>query len=157
MRNVMKTKQSKYAMVKSLGIYLFAAFFINIPISATAQEDTTPPILLEFSIGPLTFDTGPGPVTIEWCVTARDDLSGIRNVGLVFGPASGTRTVSGIGFPEPFPIEASGCDQFIVNQFSEYGIHRIGVSVYDAFRPRYYWHPDISSDPDMINLCTFED
>lgn len=32
--------------------------------SALAQQDTTPPVLLEFTISPTVFDTGPAPATL---------------------------------------------------------------------------------------------
>jgi len=153
----MKIKRTLFVKGLKFGAILLAVFSILLlPLTTIAQEDVTPPVLLDFFIGPLAFDAGTGPVAIEWCITAKDDLSGVRNVGLVFGPESETSTVSSISFP-PDTLEASGCAQFTVQQFSKYGVYRIGVTVYDAFQLRYYWHPDIMDDPDLINLCTFDD
>ena len=43
---------------------------------ALAQQDTSPPVLTDFTISPVVFDTGPGPVTVTWCADVHDDLSG---------------------------------------------------------------------------------
>ena len=48
--------------------------------SVSAQTDTTPPVLLDFKIGPTLIDTAGGDVRIDVCVTVADDLSGVTTV-----------------------------------------------------------------------------
>ena len=152
----MKTEETISAKRLKLGVILLVASLLSLPVCATAQEDVTPPVLLDFMVTPIAFDTGPAPVSIEWCARARDDLSGIRGISLVFGLQGGTSTVSGITFP-PGTLEGSGCAQFVVSQFSRYGTYLLGVTVNDAFNLRYYWNPLIQSGgPEFIDLCTFQ-
>jgi hypothetical protein len=64
---------------RTLLVSLTAALLLTIlPERALAQQDTTPPAIIGFTISPLVFDTGPGPVVLTACVTARDNLSGLR-------------------------------------------------------------------------------
>lgn len=122
--------------------------------AAFGQQDTTPPVLLDFTIGPLVFDTSAAPATINWCATVADDLSGVQSVGIVFGTSGATSTVSAISFPA-VTQPTSGCSSFQVPQFSLFGTYRIGVSVNDRFQQRRYWHPGISASD--VDLCTFAD
>src|SRR4029450_12059513 len=57
-------------------------FFIGALVagSVSAQEDTTPPVLLDFKISPTLIDTAGGDVRIDFCVTADDDFSGLDTV-----------------------------------------------------------------------------
>jgi hypothetical protein len=36
-----------------------------VPLAASAQQDMTPPTLLNFTVSPTVFDAGVGPVSIE--------------------------------------------------------------------------------------------
>ena len=44
---------------------LFVALTLFVPVVAFAQEDTTPPVLLDFTISPVVFDAGLGDVTFD--------------------------------------------------------------------------------------------
>lgn len=127
------------------------------PVNASAQQDTTPPVLLEFTISPVLFDSGPNQVTINWCATARDDLAGVTSFGLVFGTQGNTSTVSSASLPSPL-LEATVCRQFTIQRFSPYGTYRLGVSLGDNIgNTAYYWNPLIQTGPGFVDLCTFSD
>ena len=64
-----------------LGIFMVFTFFPSTNVIAQVQ-DTTPPVLLDFSISPVLFDTSAQDATVSFCVTATDDLSGVGNVGV---------------------------------------------------------------------------
>jgi hypothetical protein len=66
----------------TLRVLLLVAFVIYAPPNILAQEDTTPPVLLGFAISPVLFDTSEADVTIYFCVTAADDLSGTGDVSV---------------------------------------------------------------------------
>lgn len=51
---------------------------------ALAQEDITPPSLLDVRFDPKQIDTSQGPVTITVTARAIDNLSGVAEVGLFF-------------------------------------------------------------------------
>jgi hypothetical protein len=115
----------------SLGV--FVAVVLLSPVAASAQEDTTPPVLLDFTISPTVFDTGPGAVEVTWCVTARDDLSGLQDVTL---RAKGIVTGhSLIGSSAPFSprgaLEATACETKTIPQFSPYDTYSLGVTIFD--------------------------
>lgn len=90
-----------------------------------AQQDTTAPVLLGFSISPVVFDTGPGPVQVQVCVKARDDLSGI-SLALV----SGIGIVFGQQIPSPV-LEIDDCSVAVIPRFSPYGTSGVRVLVED--------------------------
>jgi hypothetical protein len=54
-------------------------FFPSTNVSAQVQ-DTTPPMLLDFSISPVLFDTSTQDATVSFCVAAADNLAGVGNV-----------------------------------------------------------------------------
>lgn len=107
---------------------------------AFAQEDVTAPALLEFSMSPVVFDTGPGPVAVDWCVTARDDFSGVSIVAL-----SGPLPVSpgGVGFAG-WPLEATACVVGTVPQFTPYAIWEFYVRVTDHAGNSRTYFPDVT-------------
>src|SRR5687768_16208358 len=64
-----------------LGIFMALTLFA--PTNVISQlEDTTPPLLVNFSITPVLFDTTTQDATVSFCVTATDDLSGVGDVGV---------------------------------------------------------------------------
>jgi hypothetical protein len=127
-----------------------------VPSSVLAQEDTTPPVLLDFTISPVAFDAGVEPITLEWCATAGDDLSGIAFVSLdVNVEGQGLSTHGGLGFPAG-TSEATGCAQFAVAQFSQYGTYELRLRLRDAAgNSRYYAHPVVEVSAAVIDLCAF--
>ena len=74
-------------------VALLSVLALIIPVAA--QEDTTPPVLLDFTIAPVLFDAGPGPVVITVCVEAADDLSGLLDATIHASNATGT--IIGVG------------------------------------------------------------
>jgi hypothetical protein len=54
---------------------LFVALTLFIPVVSFGVEDTTPPVLVDFTISPTVFDAGLGNVAITSCVTAADLLN----------------------------------------------------------------------------------
>lgn len=59
---------------------------------AFAQEDLTPPALLDVKFEPTTIDTTQGPATITVTVHVTDDLSGVAHVALFFRRPGTTQT-----------------------------------------------------------------
>lgn len=92
--------------------------------NAEAQQDTTPPVLLDFTISPVVFDSGLGRMTFDVCAAARDDLAGIQsivirgtNLGVIHGALG--------------ELDVSGCTQLNANQFIPYGDYNLVVEVSD--------------------------
>lgn len=63
---------------------LFAALLALGSHAAFAQEDLTPPALLDVQFEPQTIDTSKGPATITVTIHVTDDLSGMAHVALFF-------------------------------------------------------------------------
>jgi hypothetical protein len=59
---------------------------------ASAQQDITPPVLLDVQFDPATIDTSKGPVTITVTIHVTDDLSGVDHVALFFRKPDTTQT-----------------------------------------------------------------
>lgn len=70
---------------------LFACLLALGSQAAFAQEDLTPPALLDVQFDPQTIDTSRGPATITITVHVTDDLSGMRWVGLFFAKPGTTQ------------------------------------------------------------------
>ncbi len=99
--------------------------------AAGAQQDTTPPVPIEFQIAPVVFDTGMGDVDLSWCLTMRDDLSGLGavplfRVNLESGSAFFGTTASFSG-----QSEATLCGTVTAPQFSAYGAYTLQIRVFD--------------------------
>ena len=85
----MKTKRISYVKGLALGTIFLIACLMFLSKRVSAQEDVTPPVLLEFSISPVIFDLGPSSVLLRFCATAADDLSGFGFIGVYLNPLSG--------------------------------------------------------------------
>lgn len=141
----------------TLLVSVAAALVLTIlPERALAQQDTTPPAILGFTISPTAFDTGPGPVVLTACVTARDDLSGLRLFQVLL--ASGLNGPVDFNWGGSFAngLEETACSQFSVPRFSAYSSEFIGVSIADNannFASAYF--PGLfNADPLVVpDLC----
>jgi len=129
--------------------------FCFLGTSAYSQEDTTPPVLLDFTISPTVFDAGAGSVDITVCLTAQDDLSGIDTIILrTTGPI-----VSGLG---GFQLTRgdlvwSGCQlTTTLAQFFPYGEYGLHVNLVDRVANNRVY--EASGDPDLcpIGTCLIE-
>ena len=50
-------------------------------VAATAVDDTTEPVLTDFTLtSDASIDTGPASVSFAWTATATDDLSGVKRI-----------------------------------------------------------------------------
>lgn len=137
-----------------------ALIALNLAGPALGQQDTTAPVLLEFTASPVVFDTGPSAVTIQWCGRATDDLSGVRAIrlysngcvegggGCVVEPSA----VSAPNYPTPVP-ELEGCGSATVPRFSTYATFQLFVTLEDGVgRMRSY---SVSPNtPDSEDLCS---
>src|SRR5689334_17581456 len=110
--------------------------------------------LVSASVTPATFDTGSGLVTLQFCATATDDLSGVHQIGLFVScdpcSASCSNTVSDLNFSTG-TLTASHCGNFTMPQFSPYGTYYLWVSVTD-----YVGHETDYANPAYgfgANLC----
>lgn len=137
---------------RSIRLWLPIAVVLLILASgdAFAQEDTTPPVLLDFAISPVVFDTGLGPVDITWCTTARDDLAGLDDATLFAkGVASGHGLIgSSANFQtdETDPLRGVACETKTLPQFSPYDTYALTVTLHDII-------PNSSSPP--LSTCGF--
>lgn len=69
----------------------FLALFFGMTI-VHAQQDITPPMLLDVRFDPVQIDTSKGPATITVTVHVTDDLSGVDEVELFFRKSGTTQT-----------------------------------------------------------------
>jgi hypothetical protein len=95
--------------------------------SVSAQVDTTPPVLLDFKISPVLFDTSQGDVRIDFCVTAADDISGTSTAHVTAPIIPGTPVVN---FGEATaPTES--CYILFVPRGAAQGKYLIEITLYD--------------------------
>jgi hypothetical protein len=128
-----------------------------VPIGAGAQQDTTAPVLLDFTISPTTFDAGSGPVTIQWCATASDNLAGVAEISLNLVLLDGQRTDGGSVAPSSSPtLILTGCSGFTFDQFRPYGTYGLRVSVWDGLQSRAYATGGFQQTEDLCLVSTCE-
>jgi hypothetical protein len=122
------------------------AFLTVVPAIARAQQDTTPPVLLDFTISPTVIDTGLSDVTLNWCATARDNLSGLKAVCDGFGNCSNF---------ESGTLEGTTCGQHVIPRFSPYQTYKLCIEVLDdALNVGGATHPGRScAAAASANLC----
>ncbi len=139
------------------GVLLAIAGLVAAVMSAPvlAQQDTTAPELLDFTIAPLTFDTGAASVTLQVCGTARDDLSGLDVLQVTAQNVEGGLFNVGVSFPSGAMMDTL-CAQFSVPRFVRYGTFFLAVQVYDAIgNVRSYAHPLFLPPPNAFpDLCS---
>jgi hypothetical protein len=137
----------------------FAAVVLLVVLAgrADAQQDVTPPELLEFWITPVVLDTGEEDVSVEWCATFRDDRSGLDRINvqgfLLPFPESGLAVNLGGQRPE-VGEELAGtiCGMQFFPQFSPYGIWGLNVDLTDGVgRQSRYFDPAVVVGP--LDLC----
>jgi len=101
---------------------------------AVAQQDTTPPELLSFSISPTIFDLSLGSVQFTWCVTATDNVwlkraSVVVGIVGVPGPPGNIAEGAGLSLIPLLGAQDSGCATFPSRDaplpFGEYAIEII--------------------------------
>src|SRR4051794_5590917 len=61
--------------------------------TASAQVNTTPPVLVDFKMSPVLFDTSQGNVRVDICITVADNLSGVRFVTIAARPPFVSRPI----------------------------------------------------------------
>jgi hypothetical protein len=137
-------------------VVCFAALILATASPAFAQQDTTPPVLLDFTISPTVFDTGPSEVVLTLCVTARDDLSGLSFANTSrfasvneLGPGIHTSGASFSG-----ELEATVCWDATVPRYKIYDIYALAVTVRDMAGNSAIWgHPHYNLNaPDLCAL-----
>ena len=134
---------------------LIVALMLAVPVTASAQEDTTPPVLLDFTISPTVFDTGPGPVVFDICATASDGSgpSGLRSFIVAFQSSTSTPVNLSFGFQPSGSLLDTECVQVSLPQFLPYDTIKIFVAVQDLLiNQTNYSHPDISQGQ-RLDLC----
>lgn len=70
---------------------IIAMIFCWDALPANAQQDITPPALLDVRFEPGQIDTSKGPVTITVTIHVTDDLSGVEWIGFNFGKPGTTQ------------------------------------------------------------------
>lgn len=136
-----------------------AALILLANSHALAQEDTTPPTLLDFTIAPVVFDTGPGVVTLEGCITASDDLAGLIAAKIRLWPVVGEGPTPIASAPLiQGSLHDTACFTTTVPQFSQYGFYGITVSLGDLAENKRTYTSFGSGDLDLcsISLCQVE-
>lgn len=115
---------------------------------AAAQQDVTPPLLLEFSISPIVIDTGRGPATLTWCATAQDDLAGVWRIEVGIDDPGSFGSIIGGGAPV-----LEGCNQFTLPQFYPYGTRNVIVRVRDLTLTNDRIYADPATQLGAPDLC----
>ena len=165
----MKTKNNIRAKGLTLRVFFLGVFFLCISLNASAQEDVTPPVLLDFTISPTVFDASAADVVLNWCLTAKDDLSGldrmiIINVGRVDIPGQGLPgqfSSSGPAFSPVGTLEGMICGTLLIPQYAPLGRYIVTFLLRDRVDNRLTAsHPDCCQPgsfpvpPGEVNLCT---
>lgn len=158
----------------AITISLFFAFLlIALPIDLYAQvEDTTPPVLVDFSFSPTTVDVATGAVTVTATSRVTDDISGLSDIIVHFESPSGLHSA---GTSESTRVSGTAYDGvyqsvITIQQFAEEGTWVVAfVGLYDEVRNSATYHVDdlealgfsteleVMSDPTIDDILFFFD
>jgi hypothetical protein len=125
-----------------------------------------PPEVVDFTVTPVTFDASSAAVTLSWCVTARDDLSGLDRVVFI---NAGRVDTPGVGLPGQYQgsrpsfsgeLEGTVCGTVVIPQFAPIGRYIVTLLLEDrtgnrltAAHPDSY-QPGTFPGADEQDLCT---
>lgn len=136
MRAPRRKLRGAWSMVLGATVTLLA---LAVARPALAQQDTTAPVLLEFSVSPVVFDTGSAAVSIEICAAAQDNLSGVAVISIWSGciePGTGCNPGGALIQPGPPSYTPSpyltGCAMLTVPRFTRYDHLYLGAVTSDA-------------------------
>jgi hypothetical protein len=125
----MRTKGTMLVKGLMFGLFIIVFYLLFIPLGLFAQEDTTPPVLLDFTISPLEFDTALGVVNLDWCATASDDLSGLVHINVdIYRRNNGGFDVVNAGGSGASGLEDTVCGTIPIEQYSLYGDYFVRVT-----------------------------
>jgi serine protease len=94
--------------MKLCSIAIFIVFLLLTPTVLYAQQDVTPPTLVQVHFAPAQIDTSTGPQTITVTVHIIDDLSGLKWAALYFRKPGTTQQVHIEYQPTYMPSEFAG-------------------------------------------------
>lgn len=110
-------------------IILASVFICFVVYPIWAQDDTTPPVLLDFTIAPKTFDTALGNVVLNFCVAANDNLSGLDHAEVEIHNL--LNIPPRIRVSDSFNGNNEVCSSLSLPRFSPYDTYRVRVFLYD--------------------------
>ncbi|MHC4615996.1 MAG: thrombospondin type 3 repeat-containing protein [Planctomycetota bacterium] len=113
----------------TISLVISAALALLALLGVSAQEDTTPPVLLNFTISPGVFDTGSGPVDVTVCATSQDDLSGFGSIAVEINGPNPFKFLRIGG--SPGELLRSGCRISTFPQLFPSGTYKVDVTLRD--------------------------
>lgn len=136
---------------------------------AHAQEDLTPPELIDVQFSPTEIDTSKGPQVVTVTIQVVDDLSGFHSASLSFRQTQTTQKAVAIFYRPLFSGQTTGLpegyyqDTFLLPQYAAFGEWEMyHVSIEDIVGNRAsLWRPvegeaSLSSDwPSLFNGFNF--
>lgn len=119
-----------------------------------AQQDMTPPVILDFSVSPVVVDTGEAPADITVCARAADYLSGTAHIAVLASCThNGPACSGGAAFIYPpshgvvGPLD--GCATMTLARYSRYDTLYLHAYAYDTAGN----HRDYNSGIGSEDLC----
>ena len=113
-----------------LGIIAAALVFPS--VAANAVEDTTAPVLTDFTLtSSASIDTGPSSVSFAWTATATDDLSGVMGIFVTIRAAGGKFGQSDIRAASLGDLSLTDSDSATLPRYMPYLVYDIHVQLID--------------------------
>ena len=129
-------------------LIFFTILLINLPNHLLAQEDTTPPELVEFSFTPSAIDVSSGPQIVSTTFRVTDDLSGSDHPNVIFYSPSGTEMyVGSTTLISGTPTDGVWKGQVTFPEFTESGIWYVNIYLNDRLYNRKTY-----SEAELIEL-----
>ncbi len=147
-----------------------ALLFLLLASAASAQQDTSPPQLVSFSMLPGIVDSSQSDSVLDWSLTATDDLSGLSGGFLIIllrvsPPGTGILPVftSGGAFSPEGLLEATVSGQLVIPRYAPWGEYIISINAIrdqignelKASHPDNYQPGTFPSGLGEANLCSF--
>lgn len=120
------------AILRHAPALLVLIALLSVSSNASAQVDTTAPVLLDFSLEPLVVDVGAADAQLDWCATVRDDLSGLRRATVFVPGTIGSTPARGeVSFSPEGALEQTVCGSLTLARGTPKGPYNVQVFVQD--------------------------
>lgn len=124
-------------------------------LAASAQSDTTAPVVADVLLEPSFVDTSSGPQTITVTMRITDDLSGVSSTELRFRPETGTTQFVGVYVQADdliggTPIDGIYQAPMTLPMYAAWGRWRAEFAITKDQVGNYHYRPDCCSGSEIL-------
>ncbi|MCH8082834.1 MAG: hypothetical protein IH885_01220 [Myxococcales bacterium] len=146
-------------MRRALILCIIAAALVFPSSSANAADDTTDPILTDFTLtSSASIDTGASAVSFAWTATVTDNLSGVRYIVVYITAPAGMYGNSPVWVSALGDQSVTRSGKATLPQYMKYGTYDIYVAIGDHAGNWRLYQSNVPSPPivGFYDLCAID-